>query len=81
MQQAEDLVLAEIENTSVELTVYPQTYMVRGIYKLVKFGLVNMNLPPLVTLSSLCHFVLVIFQVFSVLVSLVTLALFHVCKP
>lgn len=81
MQQAEDLVLVETENTSVELTVYPQTYMVRGIHKLVKFGLVNMNLLPLVTLSSLCHFVLVIFQVFSVLVSLVTLALFHVCKP
>ena len=39
MQQAEDLVLAETENPSVELTVYPQTCMVRGIHKLVIFGL------------------------------------------
>ena len=56
MQQAEDLVLAETENTSVELTVYPQTYMIR-VHKLVRFGLVNMNLLPLVTpffIMSLC---------------------------
>ena len=57
MQQAEELVLVETENPSAELTGYPQTCMVRGIHRLVIFGLVNMNLLPPVTLffiMSLC---------------------------